>query len=210
MQGENAAHLKASTLNNRLRCHLTRISPLLPFPTRKTTTISMLTGMITPSEGHAIIAGKDIRTQMGQIRQDIGICLQHDCLFPDLTVQEHLEFFNRLKGIYSKYSKEEVDAKIKTSIEDVALLEKRNTLSKNLSGGMKRKLSVAIAFCGESKTVLLDEPTSGMDPFSRRFTWNVIRQYRQDRCIILTTHFMVRDVVRVKVFTAVSISIRLI
>jgi ATP-binding cassette, subfamily A (ABC1), member 3 len=170
----------------------------------------MLTGMITPSEGHAIIAGKDIRTQMGQIRQDIGICLQHDCLFPDLTVQEHLEFFNRLKGIYSKYSKEEVDAKIKTSIEDVALLEKRNTLSKNLSGGMKRKLSVAIAFCGESKTVLLDEPTSGMDPFSRRFTWNVIRQYRQDRCIILTTHFMVRDVVRVKAFTAVSISIRLI
>jgi ATP-binding cassette, subfamily A (ABC1), member 3 len=95
-----------------------------------------------------------------------------------------------LKGLYSKYKKEEVDEKIRQSIEDVALLEKRNTLSKNLSGGMKRKLSVAIAFCGESKTVLLDEPTSGMDPFSRRFTWNVIRQYRQNRCIVLTTHFM--------------------
>lgn len=152
----------------------------------------MLTGMLSPTEGYAIVAGKDIRTQMDQIRQDIGICLQHDCLFPELTVQEHLEFFNRLKGLYTKYTKEEVDEKIKTSIEDVALLEKRNTLSKNLSGGMKRKLSVAIAFCGESKTVLLDEPTSGMDPFSRRFTWNVIRHYRQDRCIILTTHFMVR------------------
>jgi ATP-binding cassette, subfamily A (ABC1), member 3 len=157
----------------------------------------MLTGMIAPTEGYAVIAGKDIRSQMGQIRQDIGICLQHDCLFPDLTVQEHLEFFNRLKGLYSKFSKEEVNAKIKTSIEDVALLEKRNTLSKNLSGGMKRKLSVAIAFCGESKTVLLDEPTSGMDPFSRRFTWNVIRQYRQDRCIVLTTHSMVRISIRV-------------
>jgi ABC-type multidrug transport system ATPase subunit len=164
---------------------------------RKTVTISMLTGMIAPTEGYAVIAGKDIRSQMGQIRQDIGICLQHDCLFPDLTVQEHLEFFNRLKGLYSKFSKEEVNAKIKTSIEDVALLEKRNTLSKNLSGGMKRKLSVAIAFCGESKTVLLDEPTSGMDPFSRRFTWNVIRQYRQDRCIVLTTHSMVRISIRV-------------
>mmetsp|Transcript_10049 Transcript_10049/g.22007 ORF Transcript_10049/g.22007 Transcript_10049/m.22007 type:complete len:1232 (-) Transcript_10049:333-4028(-) len=69
-------------------------------------------------------------------------------------------------------------------------MEKRDTQSRNLSGGMKRKLSVAIAFCGGSKVVLLDEPTSGMDPFSRRFTWNVIRQYRQDRCIILTTHFM--------------------
>jgi ABC-type multidrug transport system ATPase subunit len=111
-------------------------------------------------------------------------------LFPQLTVQEHIEFFSRLKGLYTKYTKEEVDAKIRQSIEDVALLEKRNTLSKNLSGGMKRKLSVAIAFCGESKTVLLDEPTSGMDPFSRRFTWNVIRQYRQNRCIVLTTHFM--------------------
>ena len=79
---------------------------------------------------------------------------------------------------------------IDTSIKDVALAEKSNTFSQNLSGGMKRKLSVAIAFCGGSKTVLLDEPTSGMDPFSRRFTWNVIRQYRQDRTIILTTHFM--------------------
>jgi ABC-type multidrug transport system ATPase subunit len=116
--------------------------------------------------------------------------MQQDCLFPDLTVQEHIEFFSRLKGLYAKYPKAEVQEKIQQSIEDVALLEKRNTLSKNLSGGMKRKLSVAIAFSGESKTVLLDEPTSGMDPFSRRFTWNVIRQYRRDRCIVLTTHFM--------------------
>lgn len=77
-----------------------------------------------------------------------------------------------------------------TAIEDVALLEKRHSFAKDLSGGMKRKLSVAIAFCGESKVVFLDEPTSGMDPFSRRFTWNVIRQYREGRCIVLTTHFM--------------------
>jgi ATP-binding cassette subfamily A (ABC1) protein 3 len=111
-------------------------------------------------------------------------------LFSQLTVKEHIEFFSRIKGLYAKYPKADADAKVHKSIEDVALLEKRNTLSKNLSGGMKRKLSLAIAFCGESKTVLLDEPTSGMDPFSRRFTWDVIRQYRQDRCIVLTTHQM--------------------
>jgi ATP-binding cassette, subfamily A (ABC1), member 3 len=150
----------------------------------------MLTGAIAPTDGHAVIVGKDIRTQMNEIRQDIGICLQHDCLFPFLTVKEHLQFFARLKGLYSKVSKEEADAEIDQSIRDVALFEKRNTYSKSLSGGMKRKLSVAIAFSGGSKVVILDEPTSGMDPFSRRFTWNVIRQYRQDRCIILTTHFM--------------------
>lgn len=113
----------------------------------------MLTGMLAPTEGYATVAGKDIRTQMTQIRQEIGICLQHDCLFPNLTVQEHLHFFARLKGLFSRCTKAEAQEKIKQSIMDVALYEKRNTLSKNLSGGMKRKLSVAIAFCGDSKTV---------------------------------------------------------
>eukprot|EP00536_Pseudo-nitzschia_multiseries_P003231 jgi/Psemu1/284283/fgenesh1_pg.48_\ len=156
----------------------------------KTTTISMLTGMLAPTSGYATIGGKDIRSDMNGIREGIGICLQHDCLFPELTVREHVAFFARIKGMYSKMSYSDAEAKVDASIEDVALFEKRNTLSKNLSGGMKRKLSVAIAFCGDSETVLLDEPTSGMDPFSRRFTWNVIRQYRQNRSIILTTHFM--------------------
>lgn len=148
----------------------------------------MLTGTLSPTEGTALVAGKDIRSQTGQIRKDLGICLQHDCLFPQLTVREHIKFFARIKGIYSEMSGDDAEAHIDQAIADVALSEKTNTLSKNLSGGMKRKLSVAIAFCGGSKVVLLDEPTSGMDPFSRRFTWNVIRNYRKDRCIILTTH----------------------
>jgi len=156
----------------------------------KTTVISMLTGALAPTSGYATVAGKDIRTEMPEIRKDIGICLQHNCLFPQLTVREHVQFFSRLKGLYRGNTKEEAEDHIDQAIKDVALFEKRNTFSRNLSGGMKRKLSVAIAFCGGSKVVYLDEPTSGMDPFSRRFTWNVIRQYRQDRCIVLTTHFM--------------------
>lgn len=99
---------------------------------------------------------------MTQIRQEIGICLQHDCLFDILTVKEHIQFFAMVKGLYSKSDRKEAEEKIKSSIQDVALWEKRSTYSKNLSGGMKRKLSVAIAFCGDSKTVFLDEPTSGM------------------------------------------------
>ncbi|CAB9505681.1 Retinal-specific ATP-binding cassette transporter [Seminavis robusta] len=156
----------------------------------KTTTIGMLTGALAPTEGTATIVGKDIRRDMREIRGNIGICLQHDCLFPKLTVREHVQFFSRLKGIYGKMSNAEAEASIDQAIRDVALEEKSHTYSSNLSGGMKRKLSVAMAFCGGSKVVFLDEPTSGMDPFSRRFSWNVIRQYRQDRCIILTTHFM--------------------
>lgn len=107
------------------------------------------------------MAGKDIRTQTGQIRKDLGICLQHDCLFPQLTVREHVKFFAIIKGVYSEMGREEAEAHIDQSIADVALSEKRHTFSRNLSGGMKRKLSVAIAFCGGSKVVLLDEPTSG-------------------------------------------------
>jgi ABC-type transport system involved in cytochrome c biogenesis ATPase subunit len=115
----------------------------------KTTTISMLTGMLDPSSGYAKVMGKDIRTEMDGIRDGIGICLQHDCLFPELTVREHVSFFARIKGLYAKVSHAEAERKIETSIKDVALGEKSNTLSKNLSGGMKRKLSVAIAFCGD-------------------------------------------------------------
>jgi ABC-type ATPase involved in cell division len=115
----------------------------------KTTTISMLTGMLDPTSGYAKVGGKDIRTEMDNIRGGIGICLQHDCLFPELTVREHISFFARVKGLYAKLPRSEAELKVDSSIRDVALSEKSNTLSKNLSGGMKRKLSVAIAFCGD-------------------------------------------------------------
>ena len=128
----------------------------------KTTTISMLTGMLTPTEGYAVINGKNITSQMDTIREDLGICLQHDCLFPELTVLEHIRFFSRIKGVYQKETFEDAERSVETAIRDVALFEKRNTYSKDLSGGMKRKLSLAIAFCGGSKIVFLDEVSSGM------------------------------------------------
>ena len=105
---------------------------------------------------------KDILSDVSAIRKDIGICFQHDCLFEKLTVREHIEFFARLKGLFTKESRREAERQIDQAIVDVALSEKSRTLSCNLSGGMKRKLSLAIAFCGGSKVVLLDEPTSGM------------------------------------------------
>jgi len=106
--------------------------------------------------------GKDIISEVSAIRKDIGICFQHDCLFDRLTVREHIEFFAQLKGLYANENRREAERQIDQAILDVALSDKSNTLSCNLSGGMKRKLSVAIAFCGGSKVVLLDEPTSGM------------------------------------------------
>lgn len=136
----------------------------------KTTTINMLTGALAPTSGTAIVAGNDVREKLDNIRQNIGICLQHDCLFPRLTVREHVQFFSRLKGLYSEVPYAEAEKQVDQAIKDVALFEKRNTFSKNLSGGMKRKLSVAIAFCGGSKVVLLDEVMLLLcDALDRRF-----------------------------------------
>ena len=153
----------------------------------KTTTIAILTGLIPPDKGSAIVEGFDINVDMDVIRQNLGVCPQHDILFPDLTVREHLIMFCCFKGVTgNKKINEEVNA----IISSVGLTEKANIRSSKLSGGQKRKLSVGIAFIGGSRVIFLDEPTSGMDPYSRRFTWNVIRQYKEGRVVVLTTHFM--------------------
>ena len=146
----------------------------------------MLTGLIPTDSGTAIISGMDIADSMQEIRKHLGVCPQHDILYPLLTVEEHLSLFAAFKGT----PRSEVAAEVEDMIQSVGLTEKRKAYSRNLSGGQKRKLSVGIAFIGGSKIVFLDEPTSGMDPYSRRFTWNVIRQHREGRVVVLTTHFM--------------------
>ena len=75
-------------------------------------------------------------------------------------------------------------------IADVNLQEKKDEYTENLSGGQKRRLSVALAFTGRSKVIILDEPTSGMDASARRYIWELLKSYKKDRIIILTTHFM--------------------
>lgn len=152
----------------------------------KTTTISMLTGFLEPSGGNAIVNGYDIRTDIASVRKTLGLCPQHNILFDLLTVEEHLEFFAKLKGCPRKDVKKEVNDMIGV----LGLEQKRFALSATLSGGQKRKLSVGIALIAGSQTVILDEPTSGMDPAARRQTWEILQKYRQGRTIILTTHFM--------------------
>ncbi|XP_041925671.1 phospholipid-transporting ATPase ABCA1 [Alosa sapidissima] len=152
----------------------------------KTTTMSILTGLFAPTSGTAIINGYDIRTDMDSIRKHLGMCPQHNVLFDDLTVEEHIYFYARLKG----RSKKEVDIEIDQMIQDVGLPHKRKELAKNLSGGMQRKLSVAIAFVGGSNIVILDEPTAGVDPYARRGIWELLLKYKQGRTIILSTHHM--------------------
>ncbi|RWS28570.1 ATP-binding cassette sub-family A member 7-like protein [Leptotrombidium deliense] len=152
----------------------------------KTTTISILTGLLTPTSGTAKIYGKDIRTDMDNIRKSLGTCPQHNVLFNNLTVYEHLWFYALLKGA----KETDVAPEANQMIEDMGLIHKRHEISRNLSGGMQRKLSIGIAFIGGSQTVILDEPTSGVDPYSRRSIWELLLKYKSNRTVILTTHHM--------------------
>uniref|UniRef100_A0A8C2KTR9 ABC transporter domain-containing protein n=1 Tax=Cyprinus carpio TaxID=7962 RepID=A0A8C2KTR9_CYPCA len=152
----------------------------------KTTTMSILTGLFAPTSGTAYINGYDIRSDMDTIRTHLGMCPQHNVLFNDLTVEEHIYFYARLKGRSSKEVQKEIDQMIR----DVGLPHKRKDLVKNLSGGMQRKLSVAIAFVGGSNVVILDEPTAGVDPYARRGIWDLLLKYKTGRTIILSTHHM--------------------
>ncbi|KAK7490495.1 hypothetical protein BaRGS_00018281 [Batillaria attramentaria] len=152
----------------------------------KTTTMSILTGLFPPTSGTAYIYGKDIERDTDVIRQSLGMCPQHNVLFDLLTVEEHIWFYARLKG----KPEAEVQREITQMVKDVGLPHKRKEQSRNLSGGMKRKLSVAIAFVGGSRTVILDEPTAGVDPYARRSIWELLLKLRKGRTIILSTHHM--------------------
>eukprot|EP00924_Labyrinthula_sp_SR-Ha-C_P011713 maker-scaffold_17-snap-gene-6.71-mRNA-1 protein AED:0.02 eAED:0.02 QI:0/0.33/0.25/1/0.66/0.5/4/146/1967 len=152
----------------------------------KTTLLSILSGSLTPSDGDAMIYGKLITQDISKIRRQLRFCPQKDILYPNLTVHEHLQFYGKLKG----YAGEQLVAVVRKSIENVGLTEKVDTISKSLSGGMKRKLSLAISLLGDSKVIFIDEPTSGVDTFSRRSIWQSIQNCREGRVIILTTHFM--------------------
>ncbi|XP_025894553.1 ATP-binding cassette sub-family A member 7 [Nothoprocta perdicaria] len=152
----------------------------------KTTTMSILTGLLPPTSGTAYIQGWDIRSDMDSIRRTMGTCPQHNVLFDILTVEEHIWFYGRLKGL----SEEQVQRETEQLLHDTGLPHKRREQTRSLSGGMQRKLSVAIAFVGGSRVVLLDEPTAGVDPYSRRSIWELLLKYRAGRTIILSTHYM--------------------
>lgn len=154
----------------------------------KTTTINCLTGALPPTHGDALIYGQSIRSTggMDKIRSQMGVCPQFDVLWPELSGLEHLMLYGRIKGCgWSKVQEE-----AQTLLEKVKLTYAGKQRSGAYSGGMKRRLSVAIALLGDPKVVYLDEPTTGMDPISRRYVWDIIQEAKVGRAIVLTTHSM--------------------
>ncbi|WVZ77359.1 hypothetical protein U9M48_025237 [Paspalum notatum var. saurae] len=154
----------------------------------KTSLISMLTGFTKPTSGTAYINGMDIRLDMGKIYTGIGVCPQFDLLWETLTGREHLLFYGRLKNLKGASLRVAVEHSLKSvRLFDGGVADKRVA---KYSGGMKRRLSAAISLIGDPKVVYMDEPSSGLDPASRRALWNAVMTAKQNRAIILTTHSM--------------------
>ncbi|ESQ29594.1 hypothetical protein EUTSA_v10023276mg [Eutrema salsugineum] len=154
----------------------------------KTSFINMMTGLLKPSSGTALVQGLDICNDMNKVYTSMGVCPQHDLLWETLTGREHLLFYGRLKNIKGSDLTEAVEESLKSvSLFDGGVADKP---AGNYSGGMKRRLSVAISLIGNPKVVYLDEPSTGLDPASRKNLWNVIKRAKQNTAIILTTHSM--------------------
>ncbi|XP_077564594.1 phospholipid-transporting ATPase ABCA3-like [Haemaphysalis longicornis] len=148
----------------------------------KTTLFSIMTGLYTPSGGKVTVAGYGVHTDAA--RGMVGYCPQVDVFFDDLTVQEHVVYYAGLRGVDNPIRK------ANKIMHTLRLKDKAESLPHQLSGGYKRKLSVAIALVSSPKLLILDEPTSGMDPEIRESFWKIINHLRGKVTILLSTHDM--------------------
>ncbi|KAI1307956.1 Phospholipid-transporting ATPase ABCA3 [Halotydeus destructor] len=152
----------------------------------KTTTMSMVTGIFQATEGTIIVNGFDVESNTSEARGSISLCPQHNVLYEELTVYEHLKLYAAIKGIPWP----ECGPLAVKQANVIQLGECLNKVPSRLSGGMKRKLCLGNALVGDTQLVILDEPTSGLDPEARRMIWDVLREVRRERTILLTTHYM--------------------
>jgi lipooligosaccharide transport system ATP-binding protein len=153
----------------------------------KTTTIRMLQAQMVPSAGLLTVLGHDTKDKARQVKQRIGVVPQENNLDPDFSVHGNLVVYSRYFGIRKAAASPKADQ----LLDFVQLTEKRDESVHTLSGGMKRRLVVARALVADPDLLVLDEPTTGLDPQARHSLWNLIRGLRrQGKTILLTTHYM--------------------
>jgi ABC-2 type transport system ATP-binding protein len=153
----------------------------------KTTTINILSGILEPTKGTAIVAGFDVTKNLEEIKKIIGVCPQEAAVFKFLNARENVELFGSLHAI----PKKELEKRTDTFLELLGLAEAGKRMAKGYSGGMLRKLNLIIALISDPKIAFLDEPTVGMDPRARRKTWEFIGSLKdQNKTVVLTTHYI--------------------
>jgi len=152
----------------------------------KTTTIRMLCGLLAPTEGDAVLMGKSVTTQTGEVKQIINVSPQETAVASKLSVRENLEFVAEVYG----FKGSEAKRKAAEMMEAFSLTDRANDRAKSLSGGMQRRLSIAMALISEPEILFLDEPTLGLDVRARKELWKHIQQLKGSMTIILTTHYL--------------------
>lgn len=152
----------------------------------KTTTIKMLSCLVKPTSGDALVCGKSIVSSAGEVKPLIGVSPQETAVAPNLSTRENLELMCGVHG----FSKEKTAEKIAELCEQFNLGEVMSKRAGKLSGGWQRRLSIAMAIISEPEILFLDEPTLGLDVIARSELWDVIRALKAHTTIILTTHYM--------------------
>ena len=153
----------------------------------KTTIIRMLGGLTRPTTGTATVLGLDIVKDTRKVKDRIGVVPQNNVLDRDINVRQNLRYHAKLHGIPTA----KIDPKIDEVLDFTELKAKRDSKIDDLSGGMKRRLVVAMAMMHDPEVFILDEPTTGLDPQSRRLVWDKVRSFRDmGMTMILTTHYM--------------------
>lgn len=152
----------------------------------KTTTIRMLTCLSKPTSGGAFVSGHSTESESAQVKRIVGISPQDTAVAGNLTVRENLRL---IAGIYG-FSRERTAQRIDDMTRLFRLEEVLDSRAKTLSGGWKRKLSIAMALISEPEVLFLDEPTLGLDVLARRELWSAVKSLRGKITIILTTHYM--------------------
>lgn len=153
----------------------------------KTTTINCITGLLTPTKGTIRICGFDVRSEGSKAREVTGVSPQETAVYSHLTGRENVQLFGTLCSV----PRETLDVRVDYVLERMGLIEEAGRRVGKYSGGMKRRVSIAMALVRDPRVVLLDEPTVGMDPQSRRAVWDFIVELKdKGKTVILTTHYM--------------------
>ncbi|XP_048221137.1 ABC-type organic anion transporter ABCA8-like [Perognathus longimembris pacificus] len=154
----------------------------------KSTLLNVLSGLSVPTKGSVTIYNKELSdaAELDSIIKMAGVCPQCNVQFDFLTVRENLRLFAKIRGIQPQ----EVDKEVHRVLLELEMQNIKDVLAQNLSGGQKRKLTFGIAILGDPQIFLLDEPTAGLDPFSRHRVWNLLKERKANRVILFSTQFM--------------------
>ena len=152
----------------------------------KSTTVRMLCGLLPPSEGDAFLLGESIAQNSGRVKTKLNSSPQETAVAPKLSVRENLEMMARIYGA----SREEAKEKARSMMADFGLTEREKDRAGKLSGGLQRRLSIAMALISKPEILFLDEPGLGVDVRARRELWRILENLKGKMAILLTTHYM--------------------